>query len=89
VRAAADAVLRAPEKLTRARPASEALRQIALLDAGGTVESETRGFDEARAETVRLRRKEDAPDYRYMPDPSLPPLVLAAVRRLPSPPLLG
>ena len=57
------------------------LRQIALLDAGAPVHAETRGFDEARAETVPLRRKEDAPDYRYMPDPNLPPLLLSAVRR--------
>jgi aspartyl-tRNA(Asn)/glutamyl-tRNA(Gln) amidotransferase subunit B len=57
------------------------LRQIALLECGGAVAQETRGFDEARAETVRLRSKEDAPDYRYMPDPNLPPLLLPDVRR--------
>ncbi|GJE84861.1 glutamyl-tRNA amidotransferase B subunit [Phanerochaete sordida] len=51
-------------------------RQIALLEAGEEVVQETRGFDEDRAETFALRSKEDAPDYRYMPDPNLPPLIL-------------
>lgn len=40
---------------------------------------ETRGFDEQKAETYLLRSKEDAPDYRYMPDPNLPPLLLDEV----------
>ncbi|EJD01369.1 glutamyl-tRNA amidotransferase [Fomitiporia mediterranea MF3/22] len=55
---------------------SEILRHISLLEKGGTVAQETRGFDEQRAETYLLRSKEDAPDYRYMPDPNLPPLLL-------------
>ena len=54
-------------------------RQIALLEAGEEVVQETRGFDEDRAETYALRSKEDAPDYRYMPDPNLPPLLLDQV----------
>ncbi|EKM59499.1 uncharacterized protein PHACADRAFT_114333 [Phanerochaete carnosa HHB-10118-sp] len=56
--------------------AHETHRQIALLEAGKEVAQETRGFDEDKAETYSLRSKEDAPDYRYMPDPNLPPLLL-------------
>ncbi|CAL1700292.1 unnamed protein product [Somion occarium] len=54
----------------------EAFRQIELLEKGLPVIQETRGFDEASAATFSLRNKEDAPDYRYMPDPNLPPLLL-------------
>ena len=46
-----------------------ALLSSSLLDAH--VPQETRGFDERRFETYKLRTKEDAPDYRYMPDPNL------------------
>ncbi|KAH9948793.1 Glutamyl-tRNA amidotransferase B subunit [Amylocystis lapponica] len=55
---------------------SEVRRHISLLEQGAPVPQETRGFDEDRAETYSLRSKEDAPDYRYMPDPNLPPLLL-------------
>ncbi|KAH7919539.1 Glutamyl-tRNA amidotransferase B subunit [Leucogyrophana mollusca] len=55
---------------------SEVFRHIELLESGVPVPQETRGFDEDRAETFKLRSKEDAPDYRYMPDPNLPPLLL-------------
>jgi len=55
---------------------SEVRRHTTLLDAGFPVPQETRGFDEDRAETFLLRTKEDAPDYRYMPDSNLPPLLL-------------
>ncbi|PWY96972.1 hypothetical protein BCV70DRAFT_153153, partial [Testicularia cyperi] len=55
----------------------ESHRQVELLLKGGKVEQETRGYDEARGTTFRLRGKEDAPDYRYMPDPNLPPIVLS------------
>lgn len=58
----------------------EIRRQVALLEQGRSVPQETRGFDEEKAETYALRSKEDAPDYRYMPDPNLPPLLLNAVR---------
>ncbi|TFY74677.1 hypothetical protein EWM64_g9335 [Hericium alpestre] len=51
-------------------------RHIALLDAGQPVAQETRGFNETSGLTFKLRSKEDAPDYRYMPDPNLPPLLL-------------
>jgi aspartyl-tRNA(Asn)/glutamyl-tRNA(Gln) amidotransferase subunit B len=53
-------------------------RQTALLEAGQTVPQQTRGYDPISRSTFRLRSKEDAPDYRYMPDPELPPLVLDA-----------
>ncbi|OCH94280.1 Glutamyl-tRNA-Gln amidotransferase B subunit [Obba rivulosa] len=58
---------------------SEIRRQINLLQSGLPVMQETLGFDEARAETYPLRSKEDAPDYRYMPDPNIPPLLLDEV----------
>jgi len=54
----------------------EARRQVALLESGGTVSQETRLFDSARGETRPMRSKEDAHDYRYFPDPDLPPLLL-------------
>lgn len=44
---------------------------------------ETRGFDEHRFETYKLRTKEDAPDYRYMPDPNLGVLTLTQVYHFP------
>ena len=58
--------------------AAEAGRQREVLAAGGAVEEETRGFDEAAGETVPLRGKEAAADYRYFPEPDLPPLVVTA-----------
>lgn len=59
-------------------------RQRALLEAGQSVRQETRGYDEARGETFPQRGKEDMPDYRWMREPDLPPLVLdpAAVEAL-------
>ena len=52
-------------------------RQIAVLDAGGTVTQQTLLYD-ARANAVRPQRaKEESHDYRYFPDPDLPPLVLS------------
>jgi len=54
----------------------EAVRQVAVLEAGGELAAETRGWDEPRGETVSLRTKEEAMDYRYFPDPDLPPLTL-------------
>jgi aspartyl-tRNA(Asn)/glutamyl-tRNA(Gln) amidotransferase subunit B len=55
----------------------EVRRQIDLIDDGGTVVQETRLFDPERHETRPMRSKEDAHDYRYFPDPDLPPLVIA------------
>jgi aspartyl-tRNA(Asn)/glutamyl-tRNA(Gln) amidotransferase subunit B len=54
----------------------EIRRQIELLQDGGTVEQETRLYDPDRNETRAMRTKEDAQDYRYFPDPDLPPLVV-------------
>ena len=55
---------------------AEATRQIEVWESGGTVQQETRLFDSARGTTRPMRIKEDAHDYRYFPDPDLPPLVL-------------
>ncbi|WP_158964212.1 Asp-tRNA(Asn)/Glu-tRNA(Gln) amidotransferase subunit GatB [Chachezhania sediminis] len=52
----------------------EARRQIAILEAGGQVDQETRGFDPDKGETRSQRSKEEAHDYRYFPDPDLLPL---------------
>ena len=54
----------------------EARRQIDVLEAGGTIEQETRLYDPDRNETRSMRSKEDAHDYRYFPDPDLLPLEL-------------
>jgi aspartyl-tRNA(Asn)/glutamyl-tRNA(Gln) amidotransferase subunit B len=54
----------------------EVRRQIELIEDGGTVVQETRLFDPARGETRPMRSKEDAQDYRYFPDPDLPPLAI-------------
>ncbi|MEW6398071.1 MAG: Asp-tRNA(Asn)/Glu-tRNA(Gln) amidotransferase subunit GatB [Bacillota bacterium] len=56
--------------------AYEIWRQVQLLEAGGEVEQETRHWDEGAGRTRTLRTKEYAHDYRYFPDPDLPPLVL-------------
>ncbi|OAX34793.1 Glutamyl-tRNA amidotransferase B subunit [Rhizopogon vinicolor AM-OR11-026] len=56
---------------------SEVFRHIELLESGCLVPQETRGFDEDKAETFKLRSKEDSPDYRYMPDPNLPSLLIS------------
>jgi aspartyl-tRNA(Asn)/glutamyl-tRNA(Gln) amidotransferase subunit B len=54
----------------------EARRQIELIEDGGTVEQETRLYDAERNETRSMRSKEEAHDYRYFPDPDLPPLTI-------------
>jgi aspartyl-tRNA(Asn)/glutamyl-tRNA(Gln) amidotransferase subunit B len=53
-------------------------RQTALLAGGGRVEQETRLWDAAAGRTVSMRSKEEAHDYRYFPEPDLPPLELNA-----------
>ncbi len=54
----------------------EIRRQIEVLERGGTVVQETMGWDEDRGVTVPQRTKEYAHDYRYFPEPDLPPLVV-------------
>lgn len=55
-------------------------RQIDILEEGGRVVQETRLWDSAAGCTVSMRSKEEAHDYRYFPEPDLPPLVVAAER---------
>ena len=52
----------------------EAERQVSVLEDGGRIVQETRGWVEADARTVSQRTKEGASDYRYFPEPDLPPL---------------
>ncbi len=54
----------------------EARRHIDIIEAGGTIDQETRLFDSVKGETRTMRSKEDAHDYRYFPDPDLLPLEL-------------
>jgi aspartyl-tRNA(Asn)/glutamyl-tRNA(Gln) amidotransferase subunit B len=53
---------------------TEARRQIAIIEDGGTIVQETRLFDPGKGETRSMRSKEEAHDYRYFPDPDLLPL---------------
>ena len=55
----------------------EARRQIERLEAGGRVVQETRRWDENKDASYPMRSKEDAQDYRYFPEPDLPPLELS------------
>lgn len=54
----------------------EAQRQIKEITEGGIIIQETRGFDQGTGKTYSMRRKEDAHDYRYLPDPDLMPIVI-------------
>ena len=54
----------------------EIRRQIDVIQDGGSVQQETRLYDADRDETRSMRTKEDAQDYRYFPDPDLPPLAI-------------
>ena len=58
----------------------EIARQIAVLERGGTIVQETRLWDASTRETFSMRSKEDAHDYRYFPEPDLPPVRLARER---------
>lgn len=55
----------------------EVRRQIELIEDGGKVQQATRLYDPDRKETRAMRSKEDAQDYRYFPDPDLPPLLIS------------
>lgn len=54
-------------------------RQIEVLEAGGTLDQETRRWDDTRGETQLMRIKESAHDYRYFPDPDLLPVKTQAI----------
>ncbi len=56
-------------------------RQVDLVEHGGRVVQETRLFDSAQGRTYSMRSKEEAHDYRYFPEPDLPPLIVDAARR--------
>src|SRR5438105_2280300 len=55
----------------------EVERQTRVLEGGGALTQETRGWNDAKGETVSQRSKEYAHDYRYFPEPDLPPLTIA------------
>lgn len=58
----------------------EAKRQIDLIENGGTVEQETRSFNAVDGSTFTLRSKENAHDYRYFPEPDLPPFIVTQAK---------
>lgn len=55
---------------------SEFERQAEILEDGGKVIQETRRWDDAKGESSGMRSKEDAQDYKYFPEPDLPPIVI-------------
>jgi aspartyl-tRNA(Asn)/glutamyl-tRNA(Gln) amidotransferase subunit B len=59
-------------------------RQVDEIEAGGAITQETRRYDPASGKTFSMRSKENANDYRYFPDPDLPPIALdeETIRRL-------
>ena len=61
-------------KAVRAALQFEVERQTGLLEGGRRIVQETRGWDDLRGITVSQRTKEQAHDYRYFPEPDLPPL---------------
>jgi aspartyl-tRNA(Asn)/glutamyl-tRNA(Gln) amidotransferase subunit B len=63
-------------KAVRDAIVAERDRQISVLEAGGSIDGETRGWTRGNTETKRLRGKEGEVDYRYMPDPDLAPVII-------------
>ena len=61
-------------RAVRSAIAYELERQIGVIEAGGAVVQVNMGWDEERQRTIVQRSKEDAHDYRYFPEPDLPPL---------------
>ncbi len=59
----------------------EAQRQSEVLDAGGTINMETRSFDAAKGNTASMRSKEMAHDYRYFPEPDIQPLTVTEAKK--------
>ncbi|UJF15448.1 Asp-tRNA(Asn)/Glu-tRNA(Gln) amidotransferase subunit GatB [Jeotgalibaca sp. MA1X17-3] len=57
--------------------AHEEIRQAKVLNSGGTIQQETRRFDETTGETILMRVKEGSSDYRYFPEPDLPELEIS------------
>lgn len=57
---------------------TEIARHVEVIEGGGKIDQETRLFDANRGETRSMRSKEDAQDYRYFPEPDLPPLLVSA-----------
>jgi aspartyl-tRNA(Asn)/glutamyl-tRNA(Gln) amidotransferase subunit B len=64
-------------RFLRAAVEYEVGRQVEIVEGGGQVEQETRLFDPERGETRPMRSKEEAHDYRYFPEPDLPPVTVA------------
>ncbi|HCU05967.1 MAG TPA: Asp-tRNA(Asn)/Glu-tRNA(Gln) amidotransferase GatCAB subunit B [Holosporales bacterium] len=58
----------------------EIIRQLGIIEEGGSIVQETRLFDPVKGETRSMRSKENAHDYRYFPDPDLKPLILTEAR---------
>jgi aspartyl-tRNA(Asn)/glutamyl-tRNA(Gln) amidotransferase subunit B len=59
----------------------EVKRQVEELEKGGRIKQETRGWNDAKQRTYSMRSKEDADEYRYFPEPDLPPLVITKAMR--------